>query len=96
MSDYNYRWFWRKRLPERKDQPCRVLARGRKNSILVQFVDGYKVITSRFAVRRIMGASEKKKRKRTLKRKKAEPVRDETNKRVKTPAGLRDVLNRME
>jgi hypothetical protein len=45
-------WFWRSRLPERKGQPCRILARGRMNSILVEFEDGYKVITSRYAVRR--------------------------------------------
>lgn len=46
-------WFWRSRLPERKGQLCRVLARGAMNSIMVEFEDGYRVITSRFAVRRI-------------------------------------------
>lgn len=46
-------WFWFSRLPERKGQPCKVLARGRMNSILVEFADGYKVITSRYAVRRM-------------------------------------------
>jgi hypothetical protein len=46
-------WFWRSRLPERKGQRCKVLARGRMNSILVEFEDGYKVITSRYAVRKI-------------------------------------------
>lgn len=30
---------------------CRVRARGKMNSILVEFLDGYKVITSRYAVR---------------------------------------------
>jgi hypothetical protein len=45
-------WFWRSRLPERKGQPCRILARGRMNSILVEFEDGYKAITSRYAVRK--------------------------------------------
>ncbi len=45
-------WFWKSKLRERKGQPCRVLARGKKNSILVEFKDGYKVITSRFAVRK--------------------------------------------
>lgn len=44
-------WFWKSRLPERKGQPCNVLARGKMNSILVEFEDGYKVVTSRFAVR---------------------------------------------
>jgi len=46
-------WFWKSRLPERKGQPCKVLARGEMNSILVEFEDGYKVVTSRFAVRLI-------------------------------------------
>lgn len=52
MTDYPYKWFWRKKLGERKDQPCRVLIRApRMNSILVEFEDGYKVVTSRYAVR---------------------------------------------
>lgn len=46
-------WFWRSKLPERKGQSCIVLARGKMNSILVEFADGYRVITSRYAVRRI-------------------------------------------
>jgi len=46
-------WFWRKWLPERKGQLCRVLARGKKNSCLVEFCDGFRVITSRYAVRKI-------------------------------------------
>lgn len=46
-------WWWRSRLPERKGQPCDVLARGRMNSIKVRFADGYTVITSRYAVRRV-------------------------------------------
>lgn len=44
-------WYWRKRLPERKGQSCRILARGAMNSILVEFRDGYRVVTSRYAVR---------------------------------------------
>lgn len=46
-------WYWRKRLPARHGQPCRVLARGRLNSILVEFADGMQVVTSRYAVRRL-------------------------------------------
>lgn len=46
-------WFWRTRLPERFGEPCRVLVRGRMNSILVEFDDGYKVVTSRHAVRKL-------------------------------------------
>jgi hypothetical protein len=52
MNDlFPYVWFWRKFLPERKGCLCRVLARGKKNAILVEFEDGYKVITMRYAAR---------------------------------------------
>jgi hypothetical protein len=49
---YTHIWFWKKRLGDRKGQPCRVLARGKMNSILVEFADGFKVVTSRYAVRK--------------------------------------------
>jgi len=49
---FDHVWFWRSRLPERKGQRCRVLVRGRMNNVLVEFEDGYKVVTSRYAVRR--------------------------------------------
>ena len=48
--------FWRIRtkLGERYKQPCRIVVRGKKmNSILVEFEDGFRVVTSRYAVRRI-------------------------------------------
>ena len=48
---YDKVWYWRKRLPERKNRPCRVLIYGKKNSILVEFEDGYRVVSSRYAVR---------------------------------------------
>lgn len=44
-------WFWKTRLPDRKGQSCKVLARGALNSIMVEFADGFRVITSRYAVR---------------------------------------------
>lgn len=50
---FDHAWFWRARLPDRKGQRCAVLARGKMNSILVQFQDGLRVITSRNAVRRL-------------------------------------------
>ena len=46
-------WWWKGKLPERKGELCKVLARGRMNSILVEFADGFKVVTSRYAVRRV-------------------------------------------
>lgn len=45
-------WYWKALLGERNGQPCRVLAFGRLNSALVEFADGYRVLTSRYAVRR--------------------------------------------
>ena len=50
---FDHQWWWRKFLPDRKGQACRVLARGRMNSILIQFADGTKVVTSRYAVRKV-------------------------------------------
>jgi hypothetical protein len=52
-------WHWRSRLPERKGQPCRVLARGAMNTVLVEFADGRRVFTSRFAVKRVRPAERK-------------------------------------
>jgi hypothetical protein len=54
--DCSHVWHWRVALPERKGKPCQVLARGRMNSILVEFPDGFRVVTSRYAVRRIKRA----------------------------------------
>ncbi len=45
-------WYWRKWLPERNGQPCRILARF-KGSILIEFADGWQVVTSRWAVRKL-------------------------------------------
>ncbi len=44
-------WYWRRWLPERKGQRCRVVARGAMGGILVEFEDGLRVVTSRWAVR---------------------------------------------
>lgn len=53
MNAYPLVWYWRARLPDRKGQRCRVVLRARRmNSVLVEFEDGYQVVTSRYAVRR--------------------------------------------
>ena len=49
-----YRWRVRARLPERFGQTCRVLVRGRMNSCLVEFGDGYQVVTSRNYIRKVV------------------------------------------
>jgi hypothetical protein len=56
--DYPYYWHWneetRPALGDRKGQRCRVLCRGKRNSALVEFEsDGLKVVTSRWAVRKL-------------------------------------------
>lgn len=56
---YPYYWRVKTRLPERKGQPCRVLCRGSMNSCLVEFEDGYQVVTSRWYVRRRQEAEER-------------------------------------
>lgn len=53
---FDHEWWWKAnamREVDRKGQICRVVARGARNSVLVEFPDGFRVITSRYAVRRI-------------------------------------------
>jgi hypothetical protein len=52
-----YIWFWRQSAKrvfdrDRKGERCRVVARGEMNSGLVEFEDGYLVVTSRSGLRR--------------------------------------------
>lgn len=56
-----YRWHWRKRLPERHGHLFQVVCRGRAmNSCLIQFEDdGWLVVTSRNALRRVKDAPDK-------------------------------------
>jgi hypothetical protein len=64
VTEYGYIWFWRQKLGydrgsmprvfdrDRKGERCRVVARGRMNSALIEFEDGYRVVTSRNGLRR--------------------------------------------
>lgn len=55
---FDYIWFWKgnsQRPIFRKGEACRVKTRGKMNSVLVEFKDGYCVVTSRFAVRKLKG-----------------------------------------
>lgn len=45
-------WRWKKYLPERTGQSCRVICTGKMNSALVEFADGFRVVTLRWAVQR--------------------------------------------
>jgi hypothetical protein len=49
---WDHVWHWRVRLPDRKGERCRVLVRGKRNTVLLEFEDGVLVTTSRHAVRR--------------------------------------------
>ena len=51
VSTHIYRW--KKWMPDRYGQRCRLLARGALNSVLVEFEDGRRVVTSRYALRRL-------------------------------------------
>lgn len=52
-----YRWHWRARLPERHGQLCRLLACGKLNSCLIEFLnDGVRHVTCRHALRKALPA----------------------------------------
>lgn len=55
-TPFEYRWYWKRtvlRPIDRRGEACRILVRAsRMNSALVEFLDGFKVICSRHAVRR--------------------------------------------
>jgi hypothetical protein len=50
--EFTHVWSWKSRLPERKGQLCKIIARGKMNSSLVEFQDRYRVVTARYAVRK--------------------------------------------
>lgn len=51
MTPYDRVWRVRKWLPERYGERCRIVARGRMNSCLVEFEDGHRVVTVRWFLR---------------------------------------------
>jgi hypothetical protein len=53
---FPYIYFWNR--CARKGHSCRVLARGKLNSCCVEFEDGWRMITSRNALRRAVCAQE--------------------------------------
>lgn len=59
--NYDYIWAWGNpdkypELGKRKGHRCRVLVRGKMNSCLIEFEDGYKVNTSRNGLKRSQDA----------------------------------------
>lgn len=50
MGERTYIYRWDRH--GRKGQRCRLIARGKMNSICVEFADGYRMITSGNAIRR--------------------------------------------
>ena len=51
-THFPYIWRWRVKHGERHGQRCRVWARGSMNSVGVEFPDGFKTVTARYAVRK--------------------------------------------
>ncbi len=54
-SELKYVYFWRAkglRTLDRKGQRCRVLVRGKMNSALIEFADGFRAVVSRNALRK--------------------------------------------
>lgn len=47
VNMFEYIWRVKTRLPERFLTRCKVVARGKLNSCLVEFEDGFRVVTSR-------------------------------------------------
>lgn len=56
MSEPNQPYVYRWNRMGRKGQICRVLARGKMNSCLVEFEDGFKAVTSRNALKKAEGS----------------------------------------
>lgn len=52
VTTWPYRWAWHVKHGERFGQPCRVWARGTMNSIGVEWPDGFRTVTARYAIRR--------------------------------------------
>jgi hypothetical protein len=55
LRRFDHEWFWRKWRGDRKGHRCRILARGNgrgPRNILVQFIDGERVVAPRWAVRK--------------------------------------------
>lgn len=50
-EDYPLIWYWREKHGERRGQRCRVWARGSMHSIGVEWPDGFRTVTGRYAVR---------------------------------------------
>jgi hypothetical protein len=51
-AGYDYIWFWNDPLPGRKGQSAKLICTGRLNSCMLEFVDGWTVITSLNGVRK--------------------------------------------
>lgn len=51
MYPLYFAWKNNQKRVELYKRPCRVVARGAMNSVLIEFEDGIKVVTSRYATR---------------------------------------------
>lgn len=48
-----HRWRVRAFLPERFGETCRIIATGKMNAALIEFADGFRVVTVRYFVRKL-------------------------------------------
>jgi hypothetical protein len=51
---YKYLWGNNELRAKYKGKYCVILARGRMNSVLVQFEDGHRIITSRYSIKEVI------------------------------------------
>lgn len=52
LEAFPYEWRWKQRMGDRYGQPCALLAKGRMNTALLEFPDGFRVTTSLNGIRR--------------------------------------------
>jgi len=50
-------WYWKKILGTYRGKACKLLKVGKLNNVLIEFEDGFKVITNRRGLRRMMDRS---------------------------------------
>ncbi len=50
---YYYAWGNNSKRVTLKDRPCRVVARGKMNSVLIEFENGQREVVSRYAIRKV-------------------------------------------
>jgi len=50
---YRYHWGNNSERAKHKDKPCKILASGKMNTVLIEFENGFRMTTSKRALRRV-------------------------------------------